>query len=47
MTNWLAFLLSLFILGFIALDHFVLHWGIPIFLAKRANDLIVLVAFWR
>jgi len=47
MTNALAIGLLLFIAAFFGLDHFVLQWDAPIFLARRFYDLLQWVAFWR
>ena len=47
MTNALAIGLLIAIAAFFALDHFVLHLGAPLFLARRFYDLLQWVAFWR
>lgn len=47
MTNPIVVILFLLIAAFIALDMFVLHLGLSVFLGKRLVDLIEWVAFWR
>lgn len=47
MTTKLALILAALILGFFALDHFVLHLGAPLFLARKLADLVEWIAFWR
>jgi hypothetical protein len=46
-TNRLAVILALLVIGFFVLDHFVLHWGAPLFLARKLADLTSWMAFWR
>ena len=47
MNNAIAIGLIVAIAGFFALDHFVLHWGAPLFLAREFADLLHVLAFWR
>ncbi len=47
LTDKLAIFLALVVIGFFALDHFVLHLGAPLFLAKEFADLTWWVAFWH
>jgi hypothetical protein len=47
MTNAIALFLAALILGFLALDHFVLGWGVPAFVMRQLIDLIDALAFWR
>jgi hypothetical protein len=47
MTNTLAFWIIACIFGFFLLDHFILHLGAPLFLARKGLDLIEYLAFWR
>ncbi len=47
MTNTIALWLAALILGFLALDHFVLDWNVPLFLGRKLLDLIEWMAFWR
>ncbi|WP_439155218.1 hypothetical protein [Yoonia sp.] len=47
MTNAIALFLAVLILGFLALDHFVLNWDVPTFAMRRLIDLVDYVAFWR
>ncbi|MFQ6553374.1 hypothetical protein AAD018_013635 [Aestuariibius insulae] len=47
MTNSIAIGLLLVIAGFFALDYYVLELDAPIFLGKKAFELIEYLAFWR
>ena len=47
MTNGIAIGLVIAVAAFFALDHFVLQWGAPLFLARQFADLLHWVAFWR
>ncbi|WP_157033201.1 hypothetical protein [Loktanella sp. S4079] len=47
MTNTIAFILAILIMGFIALDHFVLEWGVVTFWFRKLLDLIDYIAIWR
>ncbi|WP_296424342.1 hypothetical protein [Yoonia sp.] len=47
MTNAIALFLAALIIGFLALDHYVLAWGAPEFLMRRLIELIDYIAFWR
>ncbi len=47
MTNTIALWLAALILGFLALDYFVLDWDVPVFLGRKLLDLIEWMAFWR
>jgi len=47
LTNKLALFLALMVLAFFALDHFVLHWGAPLFLARKVAQLSDWIAFWH
>jgi hypothetical protein len=47
MTNSLAIGIILFLIGFFALDYFVLGLDAPLFLARKGIDLIQYLAFWR
>ncbi|WP_165351887.1 hypothetical protein [Salipiger sp. IMCC34102] len=47
MSNGLAIGLVLAIAAFFALDHYVLNWGAPLFLAREFADLLNWLAFWR
>lgn len=47
MTNALAIWIVALLAGFFLLDHFVLHLGAPLFLARKGVDLIEYLAFWR
>ncbi|WP_347267204.1 hypothetical protein [Paracoccus sp. (in: a-proteobacteria)] len=47
MTNQIALVLSLLILGVFAADALVLHWGLPVRLGKEFAALIEYLSFWR
>ncbi|SEM47623.1 hypothetical protein SAMN04488003_101244 [Loktanella fryxellensis] len=47
MSNTVALGLILCIAAFLALDHYVLQLGAPLFLARKFTDLLEWVAFWR
>lgn len=47
MTTKLALILMLLILGFFALDHYVLHLNAAVFLGKKGVELINYLAIWR
>ena len=47
MTNMIAAVLALMILGLFALDALVLHWNLPVFLGKKFAGLIEFLSFWR
>lgn len=47
MTNQIAIALAALILGLLLLDHFWLHWGIPLYLGKQFADLVEYLSFWR
>ncbi len=47
MTNRIALALGLFIIGFFVLDHFALHMGAGLLMARKFMALIDWVAFWR
>lgn len=47
MTNNIAIWLALLILAVFAGDWFLFGGHLPLFLARKISDLIVLVAFWR
>ncbi|MDJ0627241.1 MAG: hypothetical protein QNJ44_03185 [Rhodobacter sp.] len=47
MTNTLALWLAALILGFLALDYFLLGLDVPLFVARRLMELIEWLAFWR
>lgn len=47
MTNRIALALALLIIGLLLADHFVFHWGAPLFLAKQFATLIEWLSFWR
>jgi hypothetical protein len=46
MTNRLALILGLLILGFVGAD-LLFDWGATLFLARRFADLLEWLAFWR
>lgn len=47
MTNRIAIVLALLIIGLFVVDHFFLHLDLPLFLARQFADLIEWVSFWR
>ena len=47
MSNTLAFTLVIIIVGFFALDHFVLQLDAARFLFRKLIDLIQWMAIWR
>ncbi len=47
MTNTLTIWIVALIAGFFLVDHFILHLGAPLFLARKGMDLIDYLAFWR
>lgn len=47
MTNMIAAVLALMILGLFALDALVLHWNLPLFLGRQMLVFIEWVSFWR
>lgn len=47
MNNIIAFWLAALILGFLALDYFVLDLNVPIFLGRKLLELLEYIAFWR
>jgi hypothetical protein len=47
MTNRLAIVLGLLIVGFFVLDAVVLHLDAPIWIMRRLEDMIRQMAFWR
>ena len=47
MTNAVAFWLAALIVGFLALDLFVLGWEVPLFLGRKFLALLEYIAFWR
>ena len=47
MTNTLAIIFAVIIVAFLALDHFVLHWGMLLILGKKLVLLTEYIAFWR
>ena len=47
MNNSLAIVLALLIIGFFALDHFVLHLNAPMLALDAVVSLTKKMAFWR
>ncbi|WP_411890483.1 hypothetical protein [Yoonia sp. SDW83-1] len=47
MTNTIAICLGILIIGFFAIDHFVLEWNTPQFLMQQLIRLTEYIAFWR
>ena len=47
MSNSVAIGLVLALAAFVALDHYVLQWDAPLFVARAFADLLHHLAFWR
>jgi hypothetical protein len=47
MTNMLAITLLFLVAGFLALDHYVLHLDVIMFVFRKLIELINKMAFWR
>ncbi|KQI68621.1 glyceraldehyde-3-phosphate dehydrogenase [Loktanella sp. 3ANDIMAR09] len=47
MTNAVAVGILIAIAAFFALDHFVLQWDAPLFVARKFVELLQWLAFWR
>lgn len=47
MTNRIALFLAAVVLGIIAADLLVFHWGLTLALGRRFADLVEYLAFWR
>jgi len=47
MTNTISIWLAVLILGFFALDYFLLDLNAPIFLARKFLQFMEYIAFWR
>jgi len=47
MDNKTALVLALAVIALFAVDHFMLHWNLPLFLATKLSQLIDELAFWR
>jgi hypothetical protein len=47
MTNSIAIGILIVIAAFFVIDHFFLHLGAPLFLARKGMELIEWTAFWR
>jgi len=47
MTNRLAIIIALCVIGFFVLDHFVLGLDAGVFLIRKGLELITWMAFWR
>ncbi|WP_198731814.1 hypothetical protein [Paracoccus tegillarcae] len=47
MTNRIALVLALMIVALLLADHYLLHWGIPLFLAQQFTALVEWLSFWR
>lgn len=47
MNNTLAISLVILIIGFLALDHYLLHWEVGLFALRWLIDVITTLAFWR
>lgn len=47
MTNTLAIWIVVIVVGFFALDHYVLHWDADIIVMRLVTDTVQEIAFWR
>ena len=47
MTNVIAAIVALMIIALFVVDHFWLHLGLPLFVARQFAMLIEYVSFWR
>lgn len=47
MTNRIALVLALMVVGAFVLDAAVLHWNLPVLVGRQMLSLIEWVSFWR
>lgn len=47
MTNSIAVVLALMVVGLLVLDSTVLHWNLPLLIGREMLSLIEWVSFWR
>ena len=47
MTNGIALVLALMVVGIFALDAAVLHWNLPLLVGRQMLSLIEWFSFWR
>jgi len=47
MSNTLAISLIILVVGFLALDHYVLHWDVALFAMRKLIGMIDTLAIWR
>lgn len=47
MTNGIALVLALMIIGIFALDATALHWNLPLLIGRQMLSLIEWFSFWR
>ena len=47
MTNRLALILTLLIVGLLVLDHQWLHWNLPLVVGRQFVRFVEYVSFWR
>ena len=47
MTNKIALVLALLILGLFVLDAALLHWNLPLLVGRQMLHLVEWVSFWR
>ncbi len=47
MTNKIALVLALLIVGLFVLDAMVLHWGLPLLFGRQMLHFVEWVSFWR
>lgn len=47
MTNGIALVLALMVIGIFALDAMLLHWNLPLLVGRQMLSLIEWFSFWR
>lgn len=47
MTNLVALVLAVLILGLFALDALMMHWGLPVRIGRAMVQIIEWISFWR
>lgn len=47
MTNSIALVLALMVIGIFALDATLLHWNLPLLIGRQMLSLIEWFSFWR
>jgi hypothetical protein len=47
MTNRIALFLAALVIAVLAIDHFVIGFGLPLFLGRKFAQMVEYLAFWR